>query len=111
MPDQYKRDVATVLAEEIADQSLKALAAEQPANGVALLDVSELTEGEDMPDEVRAKLYKAIGYAWRAAGDLNAAKEALTRALALHDRVGVKKDIERLETILKNSGGAPTGTV
>lgn len=111
MPDQYQRDVPTVLAEEIADQSLKAIAAEQPANGVALLDVAKLTADADMPDQVRAKLYKAIGYAWRDSGDLIAAKDALTRALELNDKAGVKKDIERLETAIKNSGGAPTGTV
>ena len=111
MPDQYKRDVATVLAEEIADQSLKAIAAEQPADSVSLMHVAELTDAEDMPDEVRAKLYKAIGYAQRAEGYPLAAKEALTRALALHDKVGVKKDIERLETAIKNSGGAQTGAV
>ena len=111
MPDQYKRDVATVLAEEIADQSLKAIAAEQPADGMSLMHVAELTDDQDMPDEVRAKLYKAIGYAQRAGGYPMAAKDALTRALELHDKVGVKKDIERLETILKNSDGAPPGTV
>ena len=111
MPDQYKRDVATVLAEEIADQSLKAISAEQPADSVSLMHVAELTEAEDMPDEVRAKLYKAIGYTQRADGYPRAAKDALTRALALHDKVGVKKDIERLDTILKNSGGAPEGSV
>ena len=111
MPDQYQRDVPTVLAEEIADQSLKAIAAEQPANGVALLEVATLTADADMPDQVRAKLYKAIGYAWRDSGDLIAAKDALTRALELNDKAGVKKDIERLETAIKNSGGAPTGTV
>lgn len=106
MPDQYQRDVATVLAEEISDQALKALAAEQAFDVVTLARVAELTDDEDMPDQVRAKLYKAIGYAQRAEGYPMAAKEALTRALALHDKVGVKKDIERLETAIKNSGGA-----
>ena len=109
MPDQYQRDVATVLAEEIADQALKTIAAEQAFNIATLMRVAELTDGEDMPDEVRAKLYKAIGYAQRAEGYPLAAKEALTRALELNDKVGVKKDIERLETVLKNSAGAQEG--
>ncbi len=109
MPDQYKRDVPTVLAEEFADQSLKALAANTVADLDALQAIAELTAGKDMPDEVRAKLYKAIGYTLRSAGQLAEAKEALERALILHDKVGVKKDIERLETAIKNSAKAPEG--
>jgi hypothetical protein len=109
MPDQYKRDVPTVLAEEFADQSLKLIAAESPADLEALISVAELTAGSDMPDEVRAKLNKAIGYAQRMGGDLSAAKDSLTRALELHDKVGVKKDIERLETAIKNLAGSGNG--
>lgn len=109
MPDQYKRDVPTVLAEEIADQSLKALAAELPADLESIDRTIGLTDGRDMPDEVRAKLYKAYGYANRAAGFNELAKVALTRALELHDKVGVKKDIERLETLIKNSPVAVDG--
>ena len=109
MPDQYKRDVPTVLAEEIADQSIKALAAEQPADLESIDRAIGLTDGRDMPDEVRAKLYKAYGYANRTAGNHELAKVALTRALELHDKVGVKKDIERLETLIKNSTVAVDG--
>lgn len=110
MPDQYQRDVATVLAEEVADQTLKNLAAEKPAASTnALLHIANLTADHDMPDEVRAKLYKAIGYAHRAEGSLPEAKNALARALELHDKCGVKKDIERLETAIKNSVVAPEG--
>jgi len=107
MPDQYKRDVTCVLAEEIADHALKqdeaGLVALQPHIAQALGATAKC----DMPDEVRAKLLKANGYALRAAGDLPKARDYLTRALQLHDRVGVKKDIERLETAIKNS---PPGT-
>ncbi|UCV02285.1 phage terminase small subunit [Dechloromonas denitrificans] len=110
MPDQYKRDVPCVLAEEIADQSLKALAVEQPADLSAIEQTMQLTDGRDMPDQVRAKLQKALGYAQRAAGNLVAARDALTRALELHDKVGVKKDIERLDTLIKNSAEAPEET-
>lgn len=103
MPDQYKRDVPTVLAEEIADQSLKAIAAEQPADLAAIERAMQITAGCDMPDEVRAKLQKAYGYAQRVAGNLEPARAALTRALELHDKSGVKKDIERLAVLIKNS--------
>lgn len=109
MPDQYNRDVPCVLAEEIADQSLKALAADQPADLSAIDRASILTADLDMPDEVRAKLQKAYGYAQRAAGNLVTARDALTRALELHDKVGVKKDIERLDVLIKNSPVAVDG--
>ena len=106
MPDQYKRDVPCVIAEEVADQALKAMAAGQPVDVLHIQKAANLTDSSDMPDEVRAKLYKAKGYALRAANLLPEAKAALTRAFELHDKVGVKKDIERLETAIKNSGDA-----
>lgn len=115
MPDQYKRTTACLIAEEAADMALKNLGAADLDSLVAVLD---LTAEEDMPDEVRAKLHKAIGYVAREiAGDdaagsgrayLEGALEHLQRAFELHDKSGVKKDIERLETRLKNSAG--TGT-
>lgn len=106
MPDQYKRDVACVLAEEIADQSLKAIEAGQPAALYCIAAAIGLTDGQDMPDEVRAKLYKAHGYALRQANELELARASLTRALELHAKVGVKKDIERIDTLIKNSAPA-----
>ena len=105
MPDQYQRTTACVIAEEAADLALKG-----PAVDVVLLQaVAALTADHDMPDEVRAKLHKAIGYALRDAGQLVEARERLAYALQLHDKVGVKTDIERLDTQLKNSGGSQAG--
>lgn len=105
MPDQYKRSTACVLAEEAAAIAIK--------NGTvelqALQQVASLTESADMPDEVRAKLCKAIGYAQRESGELKAARDSLARALQLHEKSGVKKDIERLDVIIKNSAGETGG--
>lgn len=103
MPDQFNRTLPCAMAEEIADQTLKAMAAEQIVAPDILEQALALTADEDMHDQVRAKLYKAFGYALRDAERLEEAKAALVRALELHDKVGVKKDIERLETLLKNS--------
>lgn len=106
MPDQYKRDVPCVLAEEIADYAIKA----DEGHLLALLPHIDhaiaLTAESDMPDEVRAKLYKAWGYGMRAGGQLVGAREALARALQIHDKVGVKKDIERLDVAIKNSAAS-----
>lgn len=112
-PDRYKRGTASLIAEEIADQALRMLA-EEGADAPALVKILEraeaLTAEHDMHDEIRAKLHKALGYAQRDAGSLEEALEHLRRALQLNERVGVKKDIERLERQVrdesaKNAGG------
>ena len=105
MPDQYQRTPACVIAEEAADIALKGA----PVSFVLLGAVAALTADHDMPDEVRAKLHKAIGYGMRDAGLLEQARERLAYALQLHDKIGVKKDIERLDTLIKNSGASPAG--
>ena len=102
MPDQYKRDVPCVLAEDIAEAALKATDEARIAMLVEIEQALAITAERDMPDEVRAKLYKAYGYTLRAANEPAQARAALARAFELHDKVGVKKDIERLDTILKN---------
>lgn len=101
-PDTYKRNsTAYLLAEEVADAATRARTLEQPVDIDPLLTTLALTNAEDMPDVVRAKLHKIIGYVLRDTGRAIDAMEHLTRALQLDDRCGVKKDIERLATVLK----------
>ena len=116
LPDQYKRTTACLVAEEVSDIALRNLAAADA--GTLVMDASLLSEqlsqveaitaGDDMPDEVRAKLQKALGYALRNL-DKPAALAHLNRALQLHDKCGVKKDIERIERDIKNSATATSG--
>ncbi|MRR51668.1 MAG: terminase [Rhodocyclaceae bacterium] len=104
MPDQYKRQTGCLIAEEVAEFALKA-AEITPEITSKLWIVNDLTANEDMPDEVRAKLLKAIGYGLaggESIDDKRAALDHLKRALALHEKVGVKKDIEKLEREIKN---------
>lgn len=115
LPERFKRTPGTVIAEEVADAALKDITA---VDYGTLIATSELTEQQDMPDEVRAKLFKAIGRVLVAEADaydpeaetataggkpalLRAALEAYARALGLDDRAGVKKDMESLERELK----------
>lgn len=105
MPDQYKRSPGCLIAEEFADHALR-LDAISPETTAVLRAADELTAAEDMPDQVRAKLLKAIGSGLSQAGDAAGALDTLKRAISLHDKVGVKKDIERLERELKNSAAA-----
>lgn len=118
MPQRFERDTPSVIAEQVADEALRQLDAavdEQRANLAAELSMhlsraEALTRDADMHDQIRAKLYKAWGYAERARGGhdtaasehLRRALECLQRALQLNDRIGVKKDIERLEREVKN---------
>lgn len=111
LPDQYKRDVATLVAEEMSERAQAALAGGEPVDLPSLRRTCQLTAGRDMPDEVRAKLHKVLGLATAAgidtvtsAGDRETAAAALAhlkRAIGLHPRAGVKKEIERLERLLK----------
>lgn len=108
MPDQYKRSTGCLIAEEFADYALR-LDAIAPEITEQLQAADELTVNEDMPDQVRAKLLKAVGYGLAQSGDtghLPRALDHLRRALGLHDKVGVKKDIERIEREIKNSASA-----
>lgn len=116
MPDQYQRTTACLIAEEFANMALKAIDAGEAVDMVALVSVADLVADEDMPDEVRAKLHKALGYAnYAQAGTADSVRAAilrqtalaeLKRALELHEKCGVKKDIERIEREIKNAAAA-----
>lgn len=107
MPDQYKRTTATVIAEEAAEQSLKALKSEQQINVQELISIADLVAQQDMPDQVRAKLCKAIGYALRADKQLDDALPWLKKALEHDGKSGVKRDIELLERDIKKNSAKP----
>lgn len=112
LPDRYERSLACVLAEEIADAQLKAYDAGRPIDLPIVDRTVQLTEGQDMPDEVRAKIIKARALGQLAQGDgletLYSALTDLRRAHTLHDKAGVKKLIETTERKLKKIQGAAT---
>jgi hypothetical protein len=96
-PEQYKRDTATLLAEEVADYALnKVLSQKETVNPELVLLTQQTTADHDMPDEVRSKLHKAVGV---SVADMNheLALTHLNRALELNKNAGVKKLIERIE--------------
>lgn len=93
----YERTTATLVAEEIANAALLQHSLSQPLALDVLQHTFELTSGHDMPDEARAKLLKALGYALEQHGQASQAVMAFEQALRLHQRAGVKKDITRLK--------------
>ncbi|WP_416411577.1 terminase endonuclease subunit [Pantoea sp. App145] len=106
-PDGFKRDsLPYLLAEEVASAATRAWTAKEAVDMAPLLETIRLTDAEDMPDQVRAKLHKIAGYVYRDAGGTHEAMTHLKRALQLHEGCGVKKDIERLATAMKKQAQA-----
>ncbi|ASJ24304.1 phage terminase small subunit [Laribacter hongkongensis] len=103
MPDQYQRSTATTLAEEIADAAKRARDGKAAFDVAVLVRIQHLTVEQDMHDPVRAKLLKELGLALEQAGHYPQAVDLLARAMQLHDKVGVKKDIERIERSIRNT--------
>ena len=101
-PDGFKRDsLPYLLAEEVASAATRAWTAKEAVDIAPLLETIRLTDAEDMPDQVRAKLHKIAGYVYRDSGGTLEAMHHLKRALQLNEGCGVKKDIERLATAMK----------
>lgn len=118
MPAHIARTPATFITEDISEAAIKAYdlgadaGAAFPAGALGALE--DLVADEDMPDEVRAKLQKAIGKAILAGGDADDARarqeetlKRYQRALQLSAKAGVKKDIQALEKILKKDAAPP----
>ena len=108
-PDQYNRNLPTIVQDEVAEAILTGKLGGTEALQIAAQAMA-LTEQADTPDQAKSKLYKAAGWAVlgktgshdvdMATRTLKACKEALPllqRAMELDTRAGVKKDIERLE--------------
>lgn len=120
MPDQYERTLPTILQEEFADAFLGGKMPVTLDSAALLAQVLEATKDADTFDQVKAKLHKAIAFCFLGKNtnaqqaDLDAldldtctqAFELLVRANQLDDKVGVKKDIERLNSRLKKLAAA-----
>lgn len=123
MPDRFERKTATLVTEEIANAFLKQLKTNADVDIDVLLHLEKLViRGDvdaqflDMPDQVKAKLFVALGKAKIKLitnkdepneSDLAYAKDALAyleRAVELDDRCGGKQDHKTMETLLKKFG-------
>ncbi|WP_343675185.1 phage terminase small subunit [Paraburkholderia heleia] len=110
LPAHYERAAPAAIAEEFADAALIAIADGGTFDVDQLNEVRELTEAADMHDQIRSKLYKALGLAFmKSIGDdslddptdygrARAALQSLETALRLNARAGVKQNINRLQT-------------
>ncbi|MDR2924709.1 MAG: hypothetical protein LBU76_01935 [Azoarcus sp.] len=103
LPARYSRTPGCLIAEEFAEAAKKTLDDKRLPDLAALAEAARLTAEADMPDEVRAKVQKAMGLTLELHGQPAQALERLRRALVLNPNAGVKKDIERLERSIKNN--------
>lgn len=99
-PEQFVRDTPSIVAEMAAEAWLD----HDPhqITQMQLETVTSLTAGCDMLDEIRAKLYRALGEACIEQGGQTAAREHLARAVALNPRVGCKPLLRSVEKALEN---------
>jgi hypothetical protein len=125
LPERFDRTAGCLVAEEIAEAALHAHSQGKPFPLEVLLQVHGLTTEEDMPDQVRAKMFRAIGEQMARKAEeteegadgpaggkrmaLRAALGAYTRALELNPKVGVKKEFERLQREAKKLDEAAGG--
>lgn len=99
MPERFKRDTATLIAEETAEYAIAHVENNTTTEGDItehLFHVLALTTEKDMPDEVRAKLHKALGLQLQHSNKQEAVSH-LSRALELNPRSGVKKLLDKLK--------------
>ena len=101
MPDNYQRSLPCIIAEEYAEAALK----DDPVPANVIRQVAELVDGKDMPDQVTAKLQKALGLALEKS-DPEAAIAAFEKALQDDLRAGVKNKITQLRKQLRDTATA-----
>ncbi len=95
MPEPFTRDVATVYAEQFASEVIKNI--DNPSEYADILAKAiDITNDNDMPDQVRAKLYRAYGNALKAAKPTDAIN-AYEKAIKLDEAVGAKSDLSKLK--------------
>lgn len=121
LPERYNRTAACLVAEEIAEAALKEPGTITLAQ---LRRVAALTVERDMPDQARAKLFKALGRAGLAAAEaydpqadngvaggkaalLESALADLGEAKRLNKAIGVVHDIRAAESGLKKLAPPP----
>lgn len=101
LPDQYERSVPTALVDEVSNAALSAQRSGAGFSLAVLEELEGLTATADMPDQARAKLHKALGVQYKAAGRFADAIREFSRALELHDGAGCKRDLNEAEKLLK----------
>lgn len=123
MPSSFNRDAITFAIDQICEEAIRVYdlggdaAAAFEAGVLPMLQDMVEDHDIDLHDEVEAKLFKATGRAIMAGADLENEDDlrqrreqtlkVYQRALEIHERCGVKKDIEKLTRELRKAAGDP----
>ena len=111
MPDGYSRGIAEFVTEQSATDFIDDtdLAV---ANASIIQRIIDLGVGEQMVDEVRAKIFRALGNTLKDAQPVEALN-AYKNALRLNSKVGCKKELTALEKLLnkQTTESSPDATV
>ncbi|KOR11671.1 terminase [Acinetobacter sp. C15] len=116
LPDRFERSEACFITEDIADEFLKVLKTDVPIDITVLERLESLITDEsldkskrDMPDEVKAKLYLALGKAemrlitGEQLVDLvhaTRARDFLEQACKLDDKCGGRTDLNKMTKLV-----------
>lgn len=102
LPERFERPVAELVLETVAEAALAAIEDKEADQALAdaLERATQLTDGIDMPDQIRAKAEKAAGLMLVETAPEQAVKH-LRQALKLNRAIGVKKLVEQLEKKLQ----------
>lgn len=100
MPDAFSRDTASVVAEEISNTALNVMKQGQNFDLAVLLKAESLTQHANMHDQIRAKLFCAIGRCYYQAEDWKSAVNYMTKAIGRKDNIGCKEELRKAEKAL-----------
>ena len=106
-PDAHARTNAEILAEESVTKLMDGDDGISADNLELLEHIEALVAGEDLVDQVRAKLHKALGRANEEAGHDEAAIEQYRKALSAHSKCGCKRLLDELERRIKKTNDQP----
>ncbi|MFC3581076.1 phage terminase small subunit [Sphingomonas hylomeconis] len=122
LPARYERQAATLIVEQLSENAIACFERNIIVPHDVLSRLYELAADRDMPDEVKAKLQKALGMDYAAVIDPELYPEAseehrvsardraishYARAVELNPRIGLKQKLEKLRKDAAAAAPAP----
>ena len=101
MPDAFSRSTAAIVAEEIGNAARIKFKAGETFDLAVLEQANNLTATFDIHDEIRAKLYLAIGRSFIQLERYEPAVQFLTLAIKRNENCGGKTDLQKAGKLLK----------
>ncbi|MFX6516441.1 phage terminase small subunit [Acinetobacter baumannii] len=101
MPDTFNRDTASIVAEEIGNAAKAAHTAGEVFDLSILEKANNITATFSMHDQIRAKLYVAIGRSFLQKELYEPAVEFLKLAIKHNENCGGKQELQKAERLLK----------